>query len=95
MPIYVYRHGKLVEKRKVRRAVPAGASELPAPAVQSFEAYASPIDGQTISSHRQRDKDLDASGSYDKRDTPQSFEKARDARRASDRRAAKLATTFA
>ena len=53
------------------------ASDLPAPAIQSFESYASPINDNTISSHRQRDTDLHASGSYDPRDTPAAFRKAK------------------
>jgi hypothetical protein len=49
--------------------------------VQSFESYASPVDDRTISSHRQRDRDLHASGSYDPRDTPAEFRRARHGRR--------------
>jgi len=81
MPVYVFSGGRLI-KREDRPARPIrAASDLPAPAVQSFEAYASPIDDRTISSHRQRDKDLDASGSYDPRDTPAEFRRARHGRR--------------
>jgi hypothetical protein len=81
MPVYVFSGGRLI-KREGRPARPIrAASDLPAPAVQSFESYASPIDDKTISSHRQRDKDLDASGSYDIRDTPAEFRRARHGRR--------------
>ena len=81
MPVYVLYEGRLIEKR-YRPAQPQhAASDLPAPAIQSFESYASPIDDSTISSHRQRDKDLHNSGSYDPRDTPAAFRKARDGRR--------------
>lgn len=80
MVTYVYYLGEIIDKAS--RAAPArdNRSDLPAPAVQSFAAFASPIDGSTISSHRQRDRDLDASGSYDPRDTPSSWKKKRDER---------------
>ena len=93
MVTYVYHMGRLIVK-SARPAVKSSWSDLPAPAVQSFTSYSSPIDGQTISSHRQRDRDLTSSNSYDKRDTPQSFKKAQDARRAANQRAAKLDPTF-
>jgi hypothetical protein len=85
MPIYVFYQGRLIDK-KYRPVQPQHAvSELPAPAVQSFESYASPIDTATISSHRQRDRDLHTSGSYDPRDTPVAFKKARDVRQQQQR----------
>ena len=81
MPVYVLYEGRLIEK-KYRPSKPRhAASDLPAPAVQSFSAYPSPIDDSTISSHRQRDRDLHNSGSYDPRDTPADFRKAQDGRR--------------
>lgn len=87
MATFVLREGKLIDKREVR--VPSkAASALPAPNVQSFTTYASPIDGAAISSHRQRDRDLTNSGSYDPRDTPASFRKAQNARRQHQRRSA-------
>jgi len=91
MPVYVLYEGRLIEKRyrpsKYRHAV----SSLPAPAVQSFAAYPSPIDDTTISSHRQRERDLHNSGSYDPRDTPVEFRKAQDGRKRSKRGSAPLA----
>jgi hypothetical protein len=88
MPVYVFYEGRLIEK-KYRPSKPGhAASDLPAPAVQSFEAYPSPIDDRTISSHRQRDKDLHNSGSYDRRDTPAEFRRAQDGRRKSNQRSA-------
>jgi hypothetical protein len=81
MPTYVFYEGRLIEKRYKPAQPRHAASDLPAPAVQSFDAYASPVDARTISSHRQRDRDLHASGSYDPRDTPASFRRARDGRR--------------
>lgn len=80
MPTYVWYMGQLIEKSARPAPLRDKTSDLPAPAVQSFDAYASPIDGATISSHRQRDRDLHNSGSYDKRDTPQSFKDAKNAR---------------
>jgi hypothetical protein len=80
MPTYVLYDGRLIEKRYRPASPQHAASELPAPAVQSFTAYASPIDDAVISSSRQRDRDLHHSGSYDLRDTPAAFKKARDVR---------------
>jgi hypothetical protein len=86
MPVYVLYGGRLIEKKYRPANSGHAASDLPAPAVQSFESYASPVDDRTISSHRQRDRDLHASGSYDPRDTPASFRRAKDARRQSAKR---------
>ena len=85
MPVYVYYEGRLIEKRYRPAISGHAASDLPAPAVQGFESFESPIDGSTISSHRQRDKDLHNSGSYDPRDTPAAFKEARNGRRKSKR----------
>jgi hypothetical protein len=80
MPTYVFYQGRLIEKRYRPAQSQHATSELPAPAVQSFAAYLSPIDDALISSSRQRDRDLYNSGSYDPRDTPASFRKAQDVR---------------
>jgi len=88
MPIYVFYDGRLIEKRYRPTSPQHAASELPAPAVQSFESYASPIDDAVISSHRQRDRDLHHSGSYDLRDTPAAFKKAQHVRYQQQRRRA-------
>jgi len=80
MPVYVLYEGRLIEKRYRPSRHQHAASDLPAPAVQSFEAYPSPIDDATVSSHRQRDRDLHNSGSYDPRDTPAAFRKAQHGR---------------
>ena len=74
MPVYVLRNGELVEK---------GTPEARqgGPYISRFESYESPIDDKTISSHRQRDKDLHNSGSYDPRDTPAAFKEAQNGRR--------------
>jgi len=91
MPVYVYYEGRLIEKRYRPSAPQHAASDLPAPAVQSFASYESPVEGGTISSHRQRDRDLHNSGSYDPRDTPVEFRKAQDGRKRSKRGSAPLA----
>jgi hypothetical protein len=88
MPVYVYHMGRIVEKSARPIPINTAASDLAAPAVQSFTTYASPINDATISSHRQRDRDLHASGSYDPRDTPAEFRKAQDGRRKSNQRSA-------
>ena len=88
MPIYVLYQGRLIDKR-YRPANPGhAASDLASPSVWSFEAYSSPIDDTGVTSHRQRDRDLHNSGSYDPRDTPVEFRKARDVRHQQQRRRA-------
>lgn len=87
MPVYVLHMGQIIEK-SARPAKRNAVSDLPAPAVQSFDAYASPIDNASVSSHRQRDRDLHNSGSYDPRDTPAAFRKAQNGRRKFTERAA-------
>ena len=94
MPTYVYRNGVLIDRRDLPPVEVRARSDLPAPAVMVLEAYASPINDKTISSHRQREKDLDASGSYDPRDTPASFKRAKDARREANKRAAALTPRY-
>jgi hypothetical protein len=86
MPVYVIYQGRIIAKQ-YRPSPPQHAmSELPAPAVQSFESYLSPINDNTVSSARQRERDLLNSGSYDPRDTPVEFKKARDVRQQQQRR---------
>jgi hypothetical protein len=87
MPTYVLYDGRLIDKRYLPASYRA-LSDLPAPMTQSFTSYTSPIDGQNISSHRQRERDLHHSGSYDPRDTPAAFRKARDVRYQQQRRRA-------
>jgi len=86
MPTYVFYDGRLIDKRTRPSPARHAVSDLSAPAVQSFDAYPSPIDDTVISSHRQRDRDLHRSGSYDRRDTPAAFKKARDVRHQQQRR---------
>jgi len=80
VPIYVFYDGRLIEKRYRPSKPQHAVSTLPAPAVQSFESYPSPIDNSLITSHRQRERDLHQSDSYDRRDSPAAFRKARDVR---------------
>jgi len=73
--IWVYQDGKIVPRDDARRAE-SNRSLLPAPRVSRMESYASPIDDSTISSWRQRDKDMKRSDSVDPRDIPKKvFEK--------------------
>jgi len=81
MPTYVLHRGRVIDKRHRPAKTDATASDYPAPAVQSFDAYQSPVTGESVSSHRQRERDLHSSGSYDTRDTPPAFKEARHARR--------------
>jgi hypothetical protein len=70
--VYVWRDGKLVEKN--------GKSPV---APYRFREYESPIDGALITSSRQRERDLERSGSIDPRDLPedQRWLRGRDAQR--------------
>jgi len=88
MPTYVLYGGRLIEKRYRPAPLQHAASDLPAPAIQSFETYPSPINDLPISSSRQREKDLHNSGSYDPRDTPAEFRRAKDGRRKQRERSA-------
>jgi len=80
MPVYVLYQGRIIAKQYKPSPSQHAASELPAPHVLSFESYLSPINDNTISSARQRERDLHNSGSYDPRDEPAAFKKARDVR---------------
>lgn len=70
MTIYVWRDGRLVEKTE----------RSPAKAYR-FREYESPITGTLITSSRQRERDLNNSGSFDPRDLPKDhqWDKGRDA----------------
>lgn len=80
MSTYVLFNGELVdrqvvdmldaEERDKRRA------NYPAPRVSRFEAMESPVTGKSISSWRERDRDMKAADAVDPRDIPQAaFEK--------------------
>ena len=66
MTVYVWRDGELVEKTQ----------RSPARAYR-FEAYESPVDGALITSPRQRERDLERSGSIDPRDLPRDHQWSR------------------
>jgi hypothetical protein len=78
--VYVIREGRLVAKASVRAAVADRRAIFPTPALSRFEAMESPVTGQTISSWRERDRDMDAAGAVDPRDLPRRpFEERRKA----------------
>ena len=83
MTVYVYRDGAVVPKGVVEPRKFAKSANLRTPNVSRFEAYESPVTGQTVSSDRQRELDLFKSNSYDGRDIGpnHSFAKAREARK--------------
>jgi len=84
MPTYVLHRGRIIDKRH-RPSDALAKSTHPAPTVRSFDAYQSPASGELVSSPRQRERDLHQSGSYDPRDTPETFRKAQHARRQQQR----------
>jgi hypothetical protein len=68
MTVWVIRDGQLVVKGENRNGKPP--LSFPCPMVSRFEAFESPITGETISSWRQRDADMEAGGAVDPRDLP-------------------------
>ena len=72
MTVWVWRDGKLVEKRGKTPVAP-----------YRFKEYESPITGALITSPRQRERDLENSGSIDPRDMPRDHQwsRGRDAQR--------------
>ena len=71
MTVWVWRDGKLVEKSKAN------------PSAYRFKEYESPINGALITSPRQRERDLNSSGSFDPRDLPKdhNWSKGREAQK--------------
>ena len=67
MTVYVFRGNKLVPKRWSAPA-PGG---FPSPRVSRMESFESPVTGESISSWRQRDRDMHAADAVDRRDIPQ------------------------
>lgn len=67
MTTYVRRNGKLVDKATLHGAPPASTG-FPTPRISRFEAFESPIDGKTISSWRERDRDMTENDCFDTRD---------------------------
>jgi hypothetical protein len=66
MTVWVIRDGQLVEKHPHR--VADYSTSFPSPMISRIEAYESPVTGETISSWRQRDADMQAVGACDPRD---------------------------
>jgi len=84
--IYVIRNDRLVEKpREV-----SGVSAFPAPMVSRMTSFESPVTGQSISSWRQRERDMHAAGAVDPRDIPQ---KAKDERKRMNERVRSVEST--
>jgi len=67
MTVYVIRNGEVVPKRWSAPA-PGG---FPSPRVSRMDSFESPVTGQSISSWRQRDRDMHAADAVDRRDIPQ------------------------
>lgn len=67
MTVWVVRDGKLVDKATLSR--PRGPkSDLASPRVSRFESMTSPVTEKTISSWRERDRDMHAANAVDPRD---------------------------
>jgi hypothetical protein len=71
--IYVYRHGALVAKNSIEPG-PSNVSDFPSPRVSRFDPMESPVTGKTISSWRERDRDMAAVDAVDVRDYPKGHE---------------------
>jgi len=67
MTVYVFRNGEVVPKRWSAPA-PGG---FPSPRVSRMDSFESPVTGESISSWRQRDRDMQAADAVDRRDIPQ------------------------
>jgi hypothetical protein len=73
--VFVIRNGVLVEKAEMPFVL---GSSLPMPHVSRMTSFESPVTGKTISSWRQRDRDMVAVDAVDRRDMPKAvFEKRR------------------
>ena len=69
MTIYVLRDGRLVIKAEHLNKGQVTV-DFPTPMISRFDSFESPITGETISSWRQRDADMQAGGAVDPRDLP-------------------------
>lgn len=79
MSVFVIREGKLVPKVWS----PPAPGGFPSPRVSRFDSIESPVTGQSVSSWRQRDRDMHAADAVDPRDIPV---KAREKRQRAVRR---------
>lgn len=78
MTVYVIRDGKLVERISQQQKF-AKSTTIGSPMVSRFESIESPVTGQTVSSWRERDRDMNAAGAVDPRDIPRAaFEKRKE-----------------
>lgn len=68
MTVFVRRNGVLVDKDTLRGCQPIENKGFPTPRISRFEAFESPIDGKTISSWRERDRDMAENDCFDTRD---------------------------
>jgi hypothetical protein len=67
MTIWVFENGTMVIKGS-DRGMEKTRSDFPTPRISRMEAYQSPIDGKTISSWSQRDREMQEHDCYDPRD---------------------------
>ena len=82
MTVYVYRNGQIVPRDDDRAGQDSVLDRLPAPHVITMESYDSPVDGRSISSHRQRDWDMKRVDAVDRRDLDRKPFEEREARNA-------------
>ena len=67
MTVYVRRNGKLVDVATLPRR-PVDPAAFPTPRISRFEAFESPVTGETISSWRERERDMNENDCFDTRD---------------------------
>ena len=67
MTVWILRDGRLVNKAEYLNKGQVTV-DFPIPHVSRFEPFDSPVTGQTISSWRQRDADMQAADAVDPRD---------------------------
>lgn len=79
MTCWVFREGMLVDKSTVDLRQFAKRANFPTPRVSRFEEMLSPVTEKTISSWRERDRDMQRADAVDPRDIPaKTFEKRRE-----------------
>jgi len=71
MTVFIIREGKVVEKGSMQEARDDRRSIFPAPRVSRMDSFESPVTGESISSWRQRERDMSAADAVDRRDIPQ------------------------
>jgi hypothetical protein len=68
MTVFVIRGDRLIEKPERGST---RKTSFPSPMVSRMTTFESPVTGQSISSWRQRDADMQAAGAVDRRDLPE------------------------